>query len=239
MKPKILGIITARGGSKSIPRKNIKDLGGKPLVAWTIEAAKNSGIFDRVILSTDDQEIADVSKKFGAEVPFLRPTELAQDTTPHMPVLKHAVETLKDKENYYPDYVAILQPTAPFREPRHFKEAYDLLAATGADSVISVAEIPGHSNPMWALKVNDEGIANLFVTGEPPYKRIPRRQELPKAYTNSGHIYIFKTGLLFTDNPNFYGEKTAAYVMEDKYCVNIDNPVDWEKAEEKIKEIAL
>ena len=237
MRHKILGIITARGGSKSIPRKNIKNLGGKPLIAWTIEVAKNSGIFDRIILSTDDAEIAEVSKKYGADAPFMRPPELAQDTTPHMPVLKHAVEWLRDNENYEPDFVAILQPTAPFREPKHFKEAYDLLEKTDADSVISVAEIPGHSNPMWALKIDDQGIATLFVTGEPPYERIPRRQELPKAYVNSGHIYIFKTGLLFTDNPNFYGEKTAAYPIEEKYCVNIDNPSDWQKAEEKIKKV--
>ena len=209
------------------------------MIAWTIEAAKNSGIFDRIILSTDDQEIADVAKKYGAEVPFMRPVELAQDATPHMPVLKHAVETLKEKENYQADFVAILQPTTPFREPKHFKEAQELLEKTGADSVISVAEIPGHSNPMWALKVDEAGIAKLFVSGEPPHTRIPRRQELPKAYTNSGHLYIFKTELLFRENPNFYGDKTAAYPIEEKYCINIDTLIDWDKAQEKIKETKI
>lgn len=231
---RILGIVVARGGSKSIPRKNIKPLGGKPLIAWTIEQAKKSGIFDRIILSTDDEEIAEVGKKFGAEVPFMRPKELAEDATPTLPVLQHAVRRLKENENYSPDFVAILQPTAPFRRPEHFKEAFELLEKTNADSVISVAEIPGHSHPMWALKINESKIARLFVTGEHVRKRIPRRQELPKAHVNSGHIYIFKTGLLFGEEPNFYGDKVAAYVMDEKYCVNIDTLRDWEEAEKKI-----
>lgn len=234
---KVLGVITARGGSKSVPRKNIRELGGKPLILWTIEAAKNSGIFDRIILSTDDAEIASVAKAHGVEVPFMRPAELAQDATPHLPVLQHAIKWLRENENYQPDFVSILQPTAPFRKPWHLKEAFELLQKTGADSVISVAEIPGHSNPMWALKIDEQGLATLFVTGQALRKRIPRRQDLPKAYTNSGHLYIFKTDLLFDDEPNFYGDKVAAYVIEDKYCVNIDAPADWEEAEKRIADL--
>ena len=111
---KILGIIPARGGSKSVPRKNIKDLGGKPLIAWTIEAAKASGVFDRLILTTDDEEIAEVGKKWGAEVAFMRPAELAQDTTPTLPVLQHAVKWLEDNDGSKPDAGMILQPTTPF-----------------------------------------------------------------------------------------------------------------------------
>src|SRR3989344_1993183 len=119
----ILGIITARGGSKGIPRKNIKDLCGKPLIAYTIEAAKDSGVFSRLIISTDDQEIADVAKQYGAELPFMRPAELAQDATPHVPVLQHAVSWLRDNEHFFPDYVMILQPTSPMRQDFHIKEA--------------------------------------------------------------------------------------------------------------------
>lgn len=241
---KVLGIITARGGSKGIPGKNIKLLAGKPLITYTIEAAKNSGIFDpavggvsRLILSTDDPAIAEVAKKYGCEVPFMRLAELAKDTTPHLPVIQHAVKWLKDNENYVPDYVAILQPTAPLRQPWHLKEAFEMLQKSGADSVVSLSEIPGHNNPMWAVKV-ENGLASLLVTNEPLYKRISRRQSLPPAYTQNGAVYIFKTGLLNTAKPNLYGEKTAGYVMDKKYSINIDTLEDWSKAEKLLKPIA-
>lgn len=235
---RILGVITARGGSKSIPRKNIKDLGGKPLIAWTIEAAKASGVFDRVILSTDDAEIAEVGQHYGVEVPFTRPAELAQDTTPHLPVMQHAVTWLKDNEGYEPDYVAILQPTAPLRQSFHFKEAIELLKKTGADSVVSAVEIPGHFSPYWAVKVDGDGLGILLLSGDPIRKRIPRRQSLPKAYAHSGALYLFRTSLLFDPvEPNFYGDTVAAYIMEDKYNINIDNPEDWELAEIAIKKL--
>src|SRR3989344_6738402 len=139
---KVLGVITARGGSKGIPGKNIRPLLGKPLIVYTIEAAKNSGVFDRLILSTDDKEIADVAQKCGCDVPFMRPDELAQDDTPHLPVMQHAVQWLKDNENYEPDYVMILQPTSPLRQASHIKEAVDLILSKGTDAVLSVAEIP-------------------------------------------------------------------------------------------------
>lgn len=235
---RILGVITARGGSKSIPRKNIKELGGKPLIAYTIEAAKESGIFDRIILSTDDKEIADVARRYGCEVPFLRPAELAQDTTPHLPVMQHAVTWLKEHEDYEPDYVAILQPTAPLRQAFHLREAAELLKKTGADSVVSMVEIPGHFNPHWAVSVDEQGLGRLLVSGEPIRKRIPRRQSLPKAYAHSGALYLFRTSLLFDPvEPDFYGDKVAAYIMEDKYNVNIDGPEDWELAEIAIKKL--
>ena len=235
---KILGVITARGGSKSIPRKNIKELCGKPLIAWTIEAAKQSGVFDRVILSTDDEEIAAVGKRWGAEVPFMRPQELAQDTTPHLPVMQHAVKWLKEHEEYEPDFVCILQPTAPLRQAWHLREAVELLEKTGADSVVSMVEIPGHYSPYWAVKIDERGLGTLLVSGNPIRTRILRRQSLPKAYTHSGAIYLFRTALLFDPaEPNFYGDKVAAYVMEDKYNVNIDDPADWVLAEQAMEKL--
>lgn len=237
---KILGVITARGGSKGIPRKNVKELAGKPLIAWTIEAAKESSVFDRIILSTDDPEIADIAKRYGCEVPFMRPPELAQDTTPHLPVMQHAVTWLKENEGYEPDYVAILQPTAPLRQAFHLQEAVELLVKTGADSVVSMVEIPGHHNPYWAVSVDDQGLAKLLVSGDPIRKRIPRRQNLPKAYTHSGAFYLFRTALLFDlVEPNFYGDKVAVHVMEDKYNVNIDDPEDWVLAESAIQKLGL
>ena len=238
--PTILGVITARGGSKGIPGKNIKLLGGKPLIAYTIEAARASGIFDRLILSTDDGAIADVARKYGAEVPFLRPVELALDTTPHLPVMQHAAGWLKKHEGYSSDYIAIHQPTSPLRQPRHLQEAFGRLVESGADSVIGVAEIPGHHHPLWALRRDHEGFATLFVSGDAVRNRAPRRQELgDTAYTNSGAIYMFKTALLFDPaRPNFYGERVAAYIIEDRYNINIDAMEDWRRAEEALERLS-
>lgn len=235
---KILGVITARGGSKGIPGKNIKDLRGLPLIAYTIKSARESGIFDRIILSTDDQKIADVAKKYGCEVPFMRPAELAQDGTPHLPVMQHAVKWLKENENYNPDFVAILQPTAPLRQPWHIKESLDLLLKQKADSVVAVMEIPGHYSPYWAITRDDNGLGKLF-TGDSIKNRIPRRHSFPqKTYSNSGTIYMFKTELLFdAENPNFYGDKVAIYPVDEKYCVNIDEPRDWELAGKALNEL--
>ncbi|MBI2639299.1 MAG: acylneuraminate cytidylyltransferase family protein [Candidatus Sungbacteria bacterium] len=253
---KILGIIPARGGSKSIPRKNIKDLGGKPLIAWTIDAAKEAGVFDlpadlsakaiataeasakagRLILSTDDFEIAEAGKKYGVEVPFMRPKELAEDKTPTLPVLQHAVNWLRENESYEPDAVMLLQPTAPLRQARHIVEAVELFKKSGADSVVSVVEIPGHFSPYWAVVEGEDGHAKLFV-GDAIRKRITRRQDFPqKTYAHNGAIYLFKTKLLFgSPEPSLYGDNVRLYPMEEKYSVNIDSPEDWELAERMIQ----
>jgi len=232
MKPKVLGIITARGGSKGIPGKNIKSLLGKPLISYTIEEAKKSGVFDRLILSTDSEEIAEVAKKYNCEVPFIRPVELAEDQVSHLPVIQHAVTWLKNKENYYPDYIMILQPTSPLRRDFHIKEAVDLLLRNDADSVLSVVE----TNNKQILNLDNSGFLKL-CNGDPIYKRIDRRQFLPKSYISAGLIYLFKTDLLFSENPNFYGESTLPYIIDNKYVADIDNLGDWKEAEEKLKKI--
>ncbi len=235
---KILGVITARGGSKGIPGKNIKPLCGKPLIAYTIGAAKSSGVFDKIIISTDDPAIAEVASAYGCEVPFLRPKELAEDKTPHLPVMQHAVEWLKKHENYEPDYVMILQPTSPLRQAIHIKEAADLILKSKADSVLGVSEMPSHYHPMWALNMNEGGMLTLFHNGDHVRNRVKQRQLLPTTYIHNSCIYLFKTGLLFDkENPSFYGEKVAAYVMDPKYSVNIDEPSDWEEAEKALKAI--
>ncbi len=228
---RILGIIPARGGSKSVPRKNIKDLGGKPLIAWTIEAAKASGVFDRLILTTDDAEIAEVGKRYGAEVPFMRPPELAEDTTPTLPVLQHALTWLKERESYQPDAAMLLQPTTPFRSAEHIRGAVELFEKTGADSVVSVVEIPGNYNPHWAFKVDNDFHATLYLGGAIK-TRIKRRQDLPKAYAPNGMIYLFRPKFLFDPvDPNFYGDDVRAYEVEEKASINIDSPEDWVLAE--------
>ncbi len=228
---KFLGIITARGGSKGISGKNIKKLGGKPLIAYTIETALKSGVFDRVILSTDDQKIADIGRTYGVEVPFIRPRELARDNTPTLPVLLHAVRWLKEKENYISDYIMILQPTSPFRQPFHIREATKLLMRSGADSVLGVSEIPESFNPARAMKIDKNGSLKLF-SDKPVRNRISRRQDLPRAFWNTCALYLFKTKLLFDKKePNFWGNKVKPYIMDKKYALDINTIDDWHIAE--------
>lgn len=232
---KILGIITARGGSKGVPGKNIKELAGKPLIAYSIEAAGASGVFDRIILSTDDEKIAEVAKRYGCEVPFMRPADLATDTTPHNPVVRHAVMWLKEHENYMPDSVMILQPTAPLRTAAHIREAVAMFETSGADSVVSVAEIPSHYHPQWQFTV-DEGNRMAIFTGEKFSQIVRRRQDLPKTYTRNGAIYLVNAArLLDPTEENLYGNHVAAYIMKPEESVNIDTMEDWEKAEQILK----
>lgn len=235
---KVLGVITARGGSKGIPGKNIKPLLGKPLIVYTIEAAKNSGSLDRLILSTDDPEIARVAKEHGCEVPFMRPKteELAGDKATHLEVMKHAVQWLKENEDYEPDYIMILQPTSPLRQASHIKEAVELIKKTGADSVLSVAEVPENYNFRKTMILDNSGMLKL-VNSDPIYKRVARRQDLPKNSWSVGSIYLFKTDLLFGDNPNFYGEKTASLFIDQKYVCDINMPEDWGVAERALREL--
>src|SRR6266545_4806638 len=222
----VLGVITARGGSKAIPGKNIKLLGGKPLITHTIEYANASGALDRLILSTDDSTIADVARAAGCEVPFIRPADLALDTTPHLPVMQHAVTWLAEHDGYRPDAVMILQPTSPLRRSVDIARAIDLLDRSGADSVVSVSEVPAHFNPMRILTADADGRARLFVTGDPVRRRINRRQDMPAAWTMNGAIYLVRTPLLFDANPSLYGDRTAAYVMPPERGISIDDVDD-------------
>ena len=215
-----------------MPGKNIKPLLGKPLIAYTIEAAKKSGVFDRILLSTDDPKIAEVAKQYGCEVPFMRPAEFATDNASHMDVVLHAVNWLQTNQGYRPDYVMILQPTSPMRQARHIKDCVELIIKTGADSVFSVAKLPEEFSQYKAMLIDKDGHLKL-TTGEPIYKRVARRQEIVPNYYSAGLVYLFRTELLFNkDNPNFYGDKVIPYIVEDKYAVDINTPQDWQKAEE-------
>ncbi|HEV8346609.1 MAG TPA: acylneuraminate cytidylyltransferase family protein [Vicinamibacterales bacterium] len=227
---KILGVVTARGGSKTIPGKNLKPLGGKPLIAYSIEAARQSGVFDRTIISTDDQAIAEAAEALGCERPFLRPASLARDDTPHLPVVQHAVDTLRHG-GYDADAVMILQPTSPLRRPEDIRCAVDLLEATGADSVISVSKVPDHYNPLRTVRVDDRGLATMFVDGAPVRTRPVRRQDVPPAWAIDGAIYLFRTAVLSAAPPSLYGDSTAVYVTPPPYGINIDDLDDWQQAE--------
>ncbi len=231
----MLGVITARGGSKGLPGKNLRELAGKPLIAHTIEAAHESKSLDRLILSTDAADIAATARQYGCDVPFLRPADLATDETSHLPVLQHAVAWLRDRDRYEPEAVMILQPTSPLRRATDIRESIALLERSGADSVVSVSEVPAHYNPMRMLRVDARGFASLFVGGEPVRRRINRRQDMPQAWTMNGAIYLFRTAVLGASEPSLYGERTAAYAMPEEFGISIDSLDDWTHAEHVLR----
>jgi CMP-N,N'-diacetyllegionaminic acid synthase len=230
-KPAVLGVVTARAGSKGLPGKNTRLLAGKPLVAYTIDAALASGVFDRLIISTDDDGAAAIARERGCEVPFMRPAELSRDDTPHLPVMIHAADWLRAHERYEAEWTMILMPTSPLRQPRHIVEAVALAAQTGADSVVSVDEVPAHYHPLRMLTVDAAGWARLLVGDRPVRERPVRRQGLPAAWVFNGAIYLFRTRLLFEADPSLYGDRVAAYPMTFPFGHNIDDAADWAAAE--------
>ena len=219
-KKNILAVITARGGSKTIPKKNIVNVGGKPLIAWTIEVALKSRLLDRVIVSTDDQEIAEISKKWGADVPFIRPTILAKDDTPHIPVLIHSVKWLEAKEKIIPDSIMLLQPTLPFRKTEDIDNAINLLYKKKADSVVSVCRAFNH--PYLVKYVLSDGKLKDFI--KPPEGYLSK-QNLPKVYVLNGAVYIVKRDILI-NKKTFYTNNTYAYIMPQERSLDIDTK--WE-----------
>lgn len=227
---KVLGIITARSGSKGIPEKCIKVFCEKPLLAWSVIAGKDSGVLDRVILSTDSVKYAEIGKKFGAEVPFLRPSELAQDSSPTLAVILHAIEWLQKNENYLPDYVVLLEPTSPCRRSFHIREAVNMILTTKADSVVGMSPVPAEFNFCWQFLLDDNNRA-ASVTGIPRKNIIARRQELPTAYYRNGVVYVFKTDLLFCREPEIYGADMRAYLIDEKYSHDINDLEQWKTAE--------
>ncbi|MGO4906213.1 acylneuraminate cytidylyltransferase family protein [Flavobacterium sp. W20_MBD1_R3] len=227
---RILGIIPARGGSKGVPLKNSKLLNGKPLLAYTSEIALQSTYLTEVILSSDDLQIIEVAKQWGVHTPFIRPTELAQDTTPTIDVIIHALEWY-EKQAVSFDAVCLLQVTSPFRTVQFLDAALEKFIVSGCDSLVSVQKVPHEYNPHWTFEVNAEG--NLTVaTGEE--KIISRRQELPETYHRDGSIYITKTEVLLHQH-SLYGKSISFIESSPELYVNIDTMADWEKAEQMIK----
>jgi len=203
-------------------------------MVWKIESAIKSGIFERIIVSTDDQEIADIAKKFGAEVPFIRPAEFALDATPTITVIRHALLWLREKENYEPDVVMLLEPTTPAVQPFHIKEALGIFLKTDADSVVSIVDVPTAYNPYWQFIMSDDGRLSLF-TGSPIGQIIGRRQDLPKTYHRNSALYVFKPQLALGPDPSLYGDNIYAYKMDLKYSSDIDTLEDWIEAENKMR----
>lgn len=230
-KPTVLGVITARAGSKGIPGKNTKLLAGRPLISYTCQAAVASGVFDRLVVSTDDERAADIAREAGCEVPFVRPADLSADDTPHLPVMQHAAAWLRDLQGYEPEWTMILMPTSPLRRPSDIVECVQLAQSKDVDSVVSVDEVPAHLNPMRMVTIDADGMARLFVGGRPLRERPVRRQDMPAAWVLNGAIYLFRTRLLFEAIPSLYGDRVAAYVMPHPFGLNLDDPQDWAAAE--------
>jgi len=213
-KKEVLAIIPARGGSKGIPRKNILPILGKPLIAYTIEQALAAKRVSKVIVSTDDDEIAQVAKEFGAEV-IMRPDELAVDSAPTWPVVVHAVEYLQEQK-YAPDYVALMQCTSPIRESHDIDNAIDTMEKESADSVLSVVDNHGF---LWK-----PGEGSAFSINY-DFENRPRRQERDPEYKENGSIYVAKTPLILKSN-NYLGGKIAMYVMDNWKGFEIDDELD-------------
>jgi CMP-N,N'-diacetyllegionaminic acid synthase len=229
---RVLGLIPARGGSKGIPGKNVRLLGGKPLLAHTAEAALAARRLSCVILTTDDGGIAEVGRRLGLEVPFLRPADLARDDTPTLPVVQHAVAELERAGDRF-DAVCLLQPTSPFRRPEDIDGCIELLETEGLDAVISVLPVPPEHNPHWVYFRNGEGLLRL-ATGEG--QPIPRRQELPPAFHRDGAVYVVRREILMQEN-SLYGRRLGGYVIpESDRNVNLDTLADWDRAESLIAE---
>ena len=216
----ILALIPARGGSKGLPRKNIKPLLGKPLIGWTIEQANNSKYIDKVIVSTDDEEIAKISKEYDAEVPFLRPKELARDDSPTIDTITHAINWFEEMGEFF-NIIVLLQPTSPLRTTSDIDKAIELfLNNKKALSLVSVKE--NEHPPFWSFKIENNLIKPLF--GDEYFKK--RRQELPKSYMPNGAIYISYVDVLKEYN-SFYTPKTIAYIMPSERSIDIDNEFDF------------
>jgi CMP-N,N'-diacetyllegionaminic acid synthase len=213
---KVLAIIPARGGSKGIPRKNIKLLAGKPLIAWTIEEAKKSKYIDRLILSSEDAEIINVAKERGCEVPFVRPVELAKDDTPGIEPVLHAMNSLKVKY----DYIVLLQPTSPMRLVADIDGCIEACIISKAPSCVSVTEVSQH--PHWMYTIGTTGYLSPFI-GQT--HKTYCRQDLPQVYFLNGAVYVSESNVL-EDCRSFVTTETKAYVMSKERSLDIDDDVD-------------
>lgn len=221
---RVLGVILARGGSKGLPRKNVLDLAGKPLIAWTIEAGLASTYIDRLILSSDDEEIMRVAEKYGCDVPFRRPDALAEDDTSSMDALLHALRQVPGYE-----YVALLQPTSPLRTSEDIDACIEKMYELGAPACISLTKTD--KPPQWMYRLQED---DRFVPVFPEKERVTRRQDAAPTYVLNGAVYVAKTNWL-VEHKTFKHDETVAYVMPSDRSVDIDDEVDLRVAKAVIK----
>jgi CMP-N,N'-diacetyllegionaminic acid synthase len=230
---RVLGVIPARGGSKGVPRKNIRPLCGKPLLQYTVETALAARRLTRIVLSTDDAEIADVGRRCGIEVPFMRPAHLARDDTPMLPVVRHALRAIEAEDGRF-DAVCLLQPTNPLRSAESIDGCIALLEASGADAVMTVLPVPTEYNPHWVYVRAPKGEL-LLSTGET--QPVPRRQELPAAFHREGSVYVTLRDAVM-EQRSLYGRRVFGYEVDPSRSINIDDASDWVRAEAMLAEAA-
>jgi CMP-N-acetylneuraminic acid synthetase len=223
----ILGLIPARGGSKGIPQKNIVLCAGKPLLAYSVEAALSSVYINRVLISTDDAKIAEIAQNHGAEAPFLRPDHLAQDETPALPVIQHAVTRLAAQFDWHAAIIVYLQPTSPLRRAEHIDAAIQILLDHQADTVVSVTEVPHQFHPLSVLQHTPNGLMPFLAGEEAPL----RRQDKPVLYARNGPAVLAMTRQTVMEQNTLYGQKTLPYIMQAQDSLDIDTPFDLKLAE--------
>jgi len=225
---KILAFIPARAGSKRIPKKNLKLLNGKPLIAHTIDAARKSRLINRIIVSTDSEKIAAVAKKYGAEVPFMRPESIAQSNSTEMQFFEHALDWLEENENYVPDLIVLLYPTSPFRKPGSIDRAIEeMLKHPDADSLRSVKLCSEHPYKMWVI---EGGYLTPFVKGEDKNIHTLAYHLLPTVYIQNASIYITKSETI-RNKKNPTGDIIVPFIMDEQESIDVNTPLDFEFAE--------
>jgi CMP-N,N'-diacetyllegionaminic acid synthase len=215
----VLGIIPARGGSKGIPHKNLRTVGGRPLLAYTADAARASRRLSRVILSTDDPAIADAGRALGLEVPFMRPADLASDEAPMLPVLQHAVRAMAER-GFGADAAVLLQPTSPLRRAEHIDRAIDLLETSGADSVVSVVEVPHQFNPVSVMRMEGERLTPFLDT-----PTVSRRQDKPRVYARNGPAVLAVRSTVLNAG-SLYGLDVRPLLMTADESADLDTTAD-------------
>ncbi|HKJ27754.1 MAG TPA: acylneuraminate cytidylyltransferase [Anaerolineales bacterium] len=226
----VLAVIPARGGSKSIPRKNILDFAGHPLIAYSIAAAQQAETVTRTIVSTDDEEIAEVARRYGAEVPFMRPAQHAQDATPDFPVFEHALKWLAENEGYQPEFVIQLRPTTPVRPPDMIDEGVRILRQHPEVDSLRVV-VPSGQNPHKMWRIGEDGRMSPLQTVEgldEPYNA--PRQKLPPTYWQTGHLDVIRSAVIL-EKGSMTGSVVMPLVLDPRYTVDIDTQADWEQAE--------
>jgi CMP-N,N'-diacetyllegionaminic acid synthase len=224
----ILGLIPARGGSKSIPQKNVAPLAGRPLLAYTCEAALASARLTRVVVSTDDKAIAGVARDCGVEAPFMRPTHLAQDDTPSLAVVAHCLKVLEESDEFKPDIVVLLQPTSPLRTAEHIDEALAQMEEADAETVVSVMEVPHRFSPYGIMSFDGNWLQDFWQV--PLSFDRYRRQDMPALFARNGPAVLATRTSVLRERGSFYGARVIPYLMGIAESIDIDNPFDLELA---------
>jgi N-acylneuraminate cytidylyltransferase len=223
-----LALIPSRGGSKGLPGKNIKALAGRPLIAHAVDAARSSKVVDRVVVSTDSMEIAAIARAAGAEVPFLRPAALAEDATPMLPVIEHAIKALS-ADGWTPEAILLLQPTSPLRRPEHLVRAIEELRDESVDSVVTVVRVPRHLSPDYVMRIDDGQLVPFLPQGA----AVTRRQDAREAFVRDGTVYAFRRATVL-EQGSIYGRNCRPLIIPAQDSITIDTQEDWDEAERRL-----